>query len=162
MSHLRTVLNTYAGDMQVNVRKLEVTDSHAWNPLWAGYLEFYKAEISEEQTQLTWQRLTDSSFDMHGLVVELDGKVVGIAHYSFTYSSWAQAPHLHLEDLFVNPENRGNGIGKALILALEEPAKARGSEKIYWETHKDNKVARSLYEGLAELSEFVTYSREVK
>lgn len=147
--------------MSLIVREPREADHRGWIELWAGYLEFYKTEISQEQTQLTWQRLTDSSFDMHGLVAELDGKVVGIAHYSFTYSSWAKAPHLYLEDLFVNPEHRGNGIGKALILALDGPAKTRGSEKIYWETHKDNKVARSLYEGIAKLSEFVTYSREV-
>jgi GNAT superfamily N-acetyltransferase len=148
--------------MRITIRALELKDADEWLVLWAGYLEFYETEISEEQTQLTWQRLNDASFDMHGLLAELDGEVVGIAHYSFTYSSWANAPHLYLEDLFVNPEHRGSGIGKALILALEEPAKARGSEKIYWETHKDNKVARSLYEGIAELSEFLTYSREVK
>jgi GNAT superfamily N-acetyltransferase len=148
--------------MPITIRPLELKDADEWLVLWAGYLEFYRTEISEEQTQLTWKRLNDSSFDMHGLVAELDRKVVGIAHYSFTYSSWAKAPHLYHEDLFVNPEHRGSGIGKALIFALEEPARARGSEKIYWETHKDNKVARSLYEGIAELSEFVTYSREVK
>jgi GNAT superfamily N-acetyltransferase len=148
--------------MPITIRPLELKDADEWLVLWAGYLEFYQTELFEEQTQLTWQRLNDVSFDMHGLVAEVDGKVVGIAHYSFTYSSWAKAPHLYLEDLFVIPEHRGNGIAKALILALEEPAKVRGSEKIYWETHKDNKVARSLYEGLAELSEFVTYNREVK
>jgi GNAT superfamily N-acetyltransferase len=148
--------------MPITIRPLELRDADEWNILWAGYLEFYEAEISREQTQLTWQRLNEPSFDMHGLVAELDGKVVGIAHYSFTYSSWAASPHLYLEDLFVDPEHRGKGIGKELILALEEPAKARGSEKIYWETHKDNKMAKSLYEGIAELSEFVTYSREVK
>jgi GNAT superfamily N-acetyltransferase len=148
--------------MPITIRPLELRDADDWHILWAGYLEFYETEISKEQTQLTWQRLNEPSFDMHGLVAELAGKVVGIAHYSFTYSSWAASPHLYLEDLFVDPEHRGNGIGKALILALEEPAQARGSEKIYWETHKDNKVARSLYEGIAELSEFVTYSREVK
>jgi GNAT superfamily N-acetyltransferase len=148
--------------MPITIRPVELKDADDWLILWAGYLEFYKTEISEEQTQLTWQRLNDSGVGMCGLVAELDGKVVGLAHYSFTYSSWAKAPHLYLEDLFVNPEHRGSGIGKALIIALEEPAKARGSEKIYWETHKDNKVARSLYEGIAELSEFVTYSREVK
>jgi GNAT superfamily N-acetyltransferase len=148
--------------MPITIRPLELKDADEWHILWAGYLEFYETEITKEQTQLTWQRLNDASFDMHGLVAELDGKVVGIAHYSFTYSSWAASPHLYLEDLFVDPEHRGNGIGKKLILALEEPAKARGSEKIYWETHKDNKVARSLYEGIAELSEFVTYNREVK
>jgi GNAT superfamily N-acetyltransferase len=148
--------------MPITIRPLELRDADEWNILWAGYLEFYETEITKEQTQLTWQRLNDTSFDMHGLVAELDGKVVGIAHYSFTYSSWAASPHLYLEDLFVDPEHRGKGIGKELILALEEPAKARGSEKIYWETHKDNKMAKSLYEGIAELSEFVTYSREVK
>jgi GNAT superfamily N-acetyltransferase len=148
--------------MPITIRPLELRDADEWNILWAGYLEFYEAEITKEQTHLTWQRLNEPSFDMHGLVAELDGEVVGIAHYSFTYSTWTKAPHLYLEDLFVDPEHRGNGIGKELILALEEPAKARGSEKIYWETHKDNKVARSLYEGIAELSEFLTYSREVK
>ena len=154
-------MNTYAGDMKVKIRNLEATDYPAWNELWDGYLEFYKTEIPEEQTKLTWQRLNDPAFDMHGLVAEDDGEVVGIAHYSFTYSSWAKSPHLYLEDLFVDPAHRGAGIGKALILALEEPARARGSEKIYWETHKHNKVARSLYEGIAELSEFLTYSRDV-
>ena len=148
--------------MPITIRPVELKDADEWLILWAGYLEFYKTEISQGQTQLTWQRLNDSDVGMYGLVAELEGKVVGIAHYSFTYSSWAKSPHLYLEDLFVNPEYRGNGIGKALILALDEPARARGSEKIYWETHKDNKVARSLYEGIAELSEFVTYSREVK
>jgi GNAT superfamily N-acetyltransferase len=98
---------------------------------------------------------------MHGLVAELEGKVVGIAHYSFTSSSWSVAPNLFLEDLFVAKGARGKGIGKSLILALEEPAKAMGSEKIYWETRKDNTVARSLYDSVAELSEFVTYNRNL-
>lgn len=147
--------------MAITIRALELKDADEWHILWAGYLEFYKTEISEEQTQLTWQRLNEPSFDMHGLVAELEGKVVGIAHYSFTSSSWSVAPNLFLEDLFVAKGVRGKGIGKALILALDGPAKAMGSEKIYWETRKDNTVARSLYDSVAELSEFVTYNRNL-
>jgi GNAT superfamily N-acetyltransferase len=147
--------------MPITIRPLELRDADDWHILWAGYLEFYETEISREQTQLTWQRLNEPSFDMHGLVAELEGKVVGIAHYSFTSSSWSVAPNLFLEDLFVAKGARGKGIGKALILALDEPAKAMGSEKIYWETRKDNTVAVSLYDSVAELSEFVTYNRNL-
>lgn len=147
--------------MPITIRPLELRDADEWHILWAGYLEFYEAEISKEQTQLTWQRLNEPSFEMHGLVAELDGQLVGLAHYSFTSSSWSVAPNLFLEDLFVAKGARGKGIGKALILALEEPAKAMGSEKIYWETRKDNTVARKLYDSIAELSEFVTYNRNL-
>ena len=148
--------------MEVKIRELSEADHSSWLKLWAGYLSFYKVEIPDSQTSLTWARLLDADFDMHGLIAEADGQVVGLAHFSFTHSSWAKGPNLFLEDLFVDKALRGQGIGKSLIEALDTPAKAKSSEKIYWETHKDNFVAKSLYEGLSQLSEFVTYSRAVK
>jgi GNAT superfamily N-acetyltransferase len=147
--------------MEMNIRTLRVSDQNSWLELWEGYLKFYEVEIPDEQTNLTWSRLLDENFNMHGLVAELEGEVVGLAHYSFTNSSWAVAPNLFLEDLFVAKKARGQGVGKKLILALDEPAKSMGSEKVYWETRKDNAVARLLYDGVAELSEFVTYNRSL-
>jgi GNAT superfamily N-acetyltransferase len=147
--------------MELSIRAVSESDHKSWLELWDGYLTFYEADITPEQTGLTWSRLLDAEFNMHGLVAELDGELVGLAHYSFTSSSWSVAPNLFLEDLFVAKGVRGKGIGKALILALEEPAKAMGSEKIYWETRKDNHVARLLYDSIAELSEFVTYNRNL-
>jgi GNAT superfamily N-acetyltransferase len=147
--------------MTAVIRPLNSSDRAQWNPLWQGYLTFYEHELTSEQTDLTWQRLCDEDFDMYGLVLELDGELVGLAHFSFTRSSWTVNRDLYLEDLFVSPSVRGQGLGKALIQALDEIAREEGSRKVWWETHRDNQTARRLYDSVAELSEFVKYTREV-
>ena len=143
------------------IRQIKAADRNQWNSLWAGYLEFYQHDLSAEQTDLTWARLIDEDFEMHGFVAELDGELVGLAHFSFTHSSWAENRDLYLEDLFVASGVRGQGFGKALILALDEVAREEGARKVWWETHKDNAVARRLYDSVAEVSEFVKYERIV-
>jgi GNAT superfamily N-acetyltransferase len=99
---------------------------------------------------------------MHALVLELDGELVGLAHFSFTHSSWTVNRDLYLEDLFVSPSVRGQGLGRALILALDEVAREEGSRKVWWETHRDNDTAQKVYDSVAERSEFVKYAREVE
>lgn len=147
--------------MSAIIRAIRPSDREQWDELWAGYLEFYETELTDEQTELTWGRLIDDEFEMHGLVAELDGELVGLAHFSFTHSSWAENRDLYLEDLFVSSKVRGQGFGNALILALDEVARQKGARKVWWETHKDNAVARRLYDSVAELSEFVKYTRAV-
>jgi GNAT superfamily N-acetyltransferase len=147
--------------MTAVIRPIKSSDRAQWDALWQGYLTFYEHELSAEQTDRTWQRLCDNEFEMHGLVAELDGEVVGLAHFSFTHSSWAENRDLYLEDLFVSPKVRGQGFGKALILALDEVAREEGARKVWWETHKDNATARRLYDSVADLSEFVKYTRTV-
>jgi GNAT superfamily N-acetyltransferase len=147
--------------MSAIIRPIKSSDRAQWDALWQGYLTFYGHELSAEQTDLTWQRLCDDVFEMHGLVVELGGELVGLAHFSFTHSSWAENRDLYLEDLFVSPKVRGQGFGKALILALDEVAREEGARKVWWETHKDNSTARRLYDSVAHLSEFVKYTRAV-
>lgn len=146
--------------MTAKIRPIKATDRGNWNILWAGYLEFYQTQLTDEQTELTWQRLLDDEYGMHALVAELDGELVGLAHFSFTHSSWSENRDLYLEDLFVSPSVRGQGFGKALIVALDEVARQEGSRKIWWETQNHNEVARKLYDSVSELSEFVKYVRK--
>jgi ribosomal protein S18 acetylase RimI-like enzyme len=143
------------------IRPLKSSDRAQWDQLWQGYLTFYKHELAAEQTDLTWSRLVDEDHALHGLGLELDGELVGLAHFSFTTSTWNVHRDLYLEDLFVSPSVRGKRLGKALILALDEIAREEGSRKVWWETHRDNQIARRLYDSIAELSEFVKYTREV-
>ena len=147
--------------MSATIRPIAAGDRDGWDELWAGYLEFYKTELSKEQTELTWQRLLDDKYGIHGIVAEVDGRLVGLAHFSFTHSTWAAAQDLYLEDLFVNSSVRGQGIGKALILRLSEIAAEVGARKVWWETQSHNEVARHLYDSVGELSEFVKYVRTV-
>jgi GNAT superfamily N-acetyltransferase len=115
--------------------------------------------LEESQTQLTFERLTGSEPEIHGLVLEVDGAVIGFSHSSFTSSTWAENKDLYLEDLFVDPSQRGKGYGRALIEATAEFAKQHGSRKLYWQTHKDNETAQQLYQTLAKRSEFVIYEK---
>lgn len=129
-----------------SVRSLISEDKSQWLPLWHGYLEFYKTDLSNEQTELTWQRLLDPSFNLHGLVVEVEGKIQGITHYSFQTSTWASKNYCYLEDLFTAPASRGQGLGRQLIEAVKEIAVSEGSSRLYWNTDVTNETARKLYD----------------
>ena len=134
--------------MTTTVRKLETRDKHRWLELFKAYIVFYESELSPEQFELTWSRL-QSDFNMHGLVAEQDGNIIGIAHYIFRPSTWAVNDFCYLEDLFVDPLVRGTGAGRALIESLTAIARAAGSERLYWTTAPDNTTARRLYDKLA-------------
>ncbi len=148
--------------MTAIIRELQESHRADWNQLWAGYLAFYETVLTPEQTELTWSRLLDPNFEMHSLVVEVEGSLVALAHYSFTHSSWSVAQDVYLEDLFVDPALRGQGLGRVLIDGLSELASSMGSSKLWWETHKDNATARRLYDSVGELSEFVKYTRSAQ
>jgi len=128
------------------VRPLNAEDKSQWTPLWQGYLEFYKTELIDEQSELTWQRLLDKDFNLHCLVVEVDGKIQGLTHYSFQTSTWAHKNYCYLEDLFTAPASRGKGLGRLLIDSVKEIAATEGSSRLYWNTDETNVTARKLYD----------------
>ena len=142
-------------------RKLFKDDRAAWSKLWAGYLEFYQHELSPEQTDLTFQRFFDQKYNLWAFVAEVDGAVVGIAHCSFTNSTWNKNPDLYLEDLFVAPEMRKQGIGEFLIQGCAAFAQERGAGRIHWLTHRDNETAQRVYRKLATKSEFVIFEKKL-
>jgi GNAT superfamily N-acetyltransferase len=145
----------------MKTRPLNKSDYDQWRSLWDQYLIFYKHELTEEQTQLTFSRLLDEKFNLHGFVLELDGRVCAIAHTSFRNSTWSENQELYLEDLFVEPNQRGKGLGRALIEATAAFGRQHGSPKIYWQTHRDNATAQRLYDSLAVKSEFITYEKNI-
>ena len=139
------------------IRKLRPEDKERWLELWAGYLKFYQKQLPKSQTNLSWERLLNSTAGLNALVAEHEGEVVGIAHYFWTPSTWSENQDLYLEDLFVLPAARNSGVAKALISQLLEICTAAGGSKVHWQTRRDNLTARKLYDSLAELSEFVVY-----
>ncbi len=139
------IMSSYILSM-ASIRKLDAGDKSSWLPLWHGYLEFYKAQIPQGQDDLTWDRLLDNDFNLHGLVAEVDGKILAITHYSFQNSSWAPKNYCYLEDLFTNPQSRGLGLGRLLIDAVHTIAVEAGSSRLYWNTDASNERARKLYD----------------
>ena len=134
--------------MSLRIRPISQNDKTIWLELFKEYIDFYKAELSNEQYELTWQRI-NSTYNMHGLLAEKDGQIIGLAHYIFRPDTWEVADFCYLEDLYVDPRVRGVGVGRALIKAVEQIAIEKGSKRLYWTTAEDNEVARKLYDKLA-------------
>jgi GNAT superfamily N-acetyltransferase len=82
------------------------------------------------------------------LIAEWDGKPAGFAFFFFNYSTWLGKPGLYLEDLFVLPEMRGNGIGKALLQKLAQIAVEENCYGMRWQVLEWNEPALKFYETL--------------
>jgi GNAT superfamily N-acetyltransferase len=143
--------------MTLTIRAIEEKDKDQWLKLWAGYLEFYKSTISPEQTELTWKRLINNELKMFGFVAESEEGIIGFTHCLFRPSTWTETDYCYLEDLFVDPNIRGKGIGRALMNKVVELAKEKNSKRVYWTTQVFNKTARVLYDSITPVSEFVQY-----
>jgi GNAT superfamily N-acetyltransferase len=145
--------------MAVIVRSIEARDWAQWHTLWQGYLTFYETVLSDEMTAMTWARLLDEGFPLHGWVAELNGKLIGFTHALEHASTWSPAPYVYLEDLFVDQSVRKSGAGSALIEAVYAHADAIGSPKVYWQTAVTNANARKLYDQIGVDSGFMVYKR---
>ncbi|SCY80346.1 GNAT family N-acetyltransferase [Microvirga guangxiensis] len=143
----------------IEIRPFIPGDRESWEPLWQGYLTFYKASLPAEVTNATWKRLNNPAEPMHGLAAVLGGKIVGIVHYLYHRSTWTTADYCYLQDLFTADQARGRGVGRALIEAVYERAQADGAARVYWLTHETNKDAQALYEKVASRTGFIQYRK---
>jgi rsbT co-antagonist protein RsbR len=147
---------------KVHVRPLAAADLERWRTLWQGYLDFYRSTLPAEITQLTWRRLLDPGHPFQGLAaVTAEDRIDGIVHFHMHGSTWAKVSYCYLEDLFVDPGCRGQGLGRTLIEAVYRAADEQGAERVYWHTEKTNEQAQYLYRQVAELTPFVQFRREL-
>ena len=145
----------------ITIRPLRREDHSDWARLWTGYLEFYETELSQEIYRVSFERLlTDDLQEYSGLIAEVDGQPVGLAHFLFHRSMWTVENTCYLMDLFVDPTVRGKGVGRALIEAVHAAAKAAGVTETYWQTQEFNYKGRMLYDQVASRTPFIIYSKE--
>ncbi len=145
----------------VTIRAAAPSDLEAWTALWQGYVKFYRSSVSEEITTGTWRRILDPASPVEALVAERGGQVIGICNYVLHESTWDTRPICYLQDLYVDPASRGGGAAKALILACEEVARAKGCFRVYWQTQEYNAPARSLYDTITPRSSFIVYRKNL-
>ena len=147
--------------MSVRVRPLESRDKPVWLVLFKGYIEFYQATVPEDVIETLWQRLMRGLEGFHSALVAVDDadSPIGFAHILLHRSTWSNGHYCYLEDLFVDPAQRGKGVGRALINGVYDQAKLAGSSRVYWQTHETNHTAMQLYDKVAERSGFVVYRK---
>ena len=142
--------------MTVVIREAEASDDGAWRRLWSGYIDHLNATVPNEVTAHTWARVLDPASPVFCRLAVADHAVIGFAVCLLHEGSWALTPHCYLEDLYVAPESRARGVGRALIEDIRALARTRGWDRLYWHTREDN-PARRLYDGFAEASGMVVY-----
>ena len=100
----------------------------------------------------TEERLGEALFGKHpaaeALIAESHGRAVGFALYFTTFSTFLCKAGLYLEDVFVEPEHRGSGIGKALLARLAAIAAERGCGRLEWRVLDWNEPSIRFYESL--------------
>lgn len=147
---------------RVTIEPVIQQDYADWLPLWKNYQVFYRVDISEDVTRLTWSRFLNPIEPIFGAVAKCDGKVVGLVHYLFHRSTWADTDYCYLEDLFVSEEVRGKQIGKQLIEYVQQQARKRHSAHLYWHTHETNLRGQRLYDWVARKSGMIEYRMPVR
>ena len=147
------------------IRPICRADYEEWLPLWDGYNAFYgrsgATSLPEEITRATWERFFDAAEPVHALVAETDGKVVALVHYLYHRSTTRLHDVCYLQDLFTLPTLRGLGIGRLLISAVYDAARAAGCSRVYWQTQVTNQAGRALYDKVADHRGFIVYSHEL-
>ncbi|MEU6131989.1 GNAT family N-acetyltransferase [Saccharopolyspora sp. NPDC047091] len=109
-------------------------------------------EKAAEECHLTEPDLHRALFGadpaLFGHVAEVDGEVVGFALWFLNFSTWEGRHGIYLEDLFVLPERRGSGLGKALLRTLAQECVARGYARLEWWVLDWNTPAIEFYESV--------------
>ncbi|WP_131737692.1 GNAT family N-acetyltransferase [Actinomadura roseirufa] len=109
-------------------------------------------ERSLHEVEATEEHLRDALFApeprVHAHVAEHGGKVVGFALWFLSYSTWTGRHGIYLEDLFVEPDMRGHGYGKALLTELTRIAEERGYARVEWSVLDWNAPAIGFYRAL--------------
>ena len=141
----------------VTIESAEQKDYASWLPLWINYQTFYRTIISDEVTKLTWERFFTPSEPVYCAVAKYDGKIVGLVHYLFHRSTWAESNYCYLEDLLVSEDVRGQHIGKQLIEYVQQQAQKHHASRLYWHTHETNLRGQRLYDWVAKKSGMIEY-----
>lgn len=123
----------------------------------AGAIYRFVCELAEfekalDQVETSAEGLAEAIFGADSvtgaLIAEADGEPVGFAVYYFSFSTWQGRNGIYLEDLYVTPEHRGSGLGRALMKAVAEIGVAKNCGRMEWSVLDWNEGAIRVYDGI--------------
>ena len=139
------------------IRNLVQKDKDNWAKLYNGYANFYKVPMNKGILDTLWGWIHDENHIVEAICFELEGKIVGIAHYR-TMPRPIKGQYIgFLDDLFVDQNFRGQKIAQKLISHLKLLSKANNWSGFRWITHSSNKTAKNLYDKIANNTGFELY-----
>ena len=144
--------------MTISVGPVSADDRDQWELLYNGYAEFYRVAMNDEILDTVWGWIHDAANPFFGLIAKNEnGRALGLMHCRQMPSPLRGALVGFLDDLFVSPDARGQGVVEELYQALNALGKAQGWPFIRWITAEDNYRGRAVYDKLSEKTHWVTY-----
>jgi GNAT superfamily N-acetyltransferase len=144
----------------VSVRPIRADDVPAVVGLVRELAEYEKAlhEVRLTEEQLTASLFGDSPA-LFGHVAEVEGEVVGAALWFLNFSTWRGTHGIYLEDLYVQPQHRGTGLGRELLRTLAEVCVRRGYGRLEWSVLDWNTPSIEFYKaaGAAPMDEWTVF-----
>ncbi len=144
---------------EIEIRAVAAEEYEELLPMIAAYQRFYEAtDIDEARNREFFRRFIAPSEVGMLLAAREDGRLVGYACLYWHFTSVGARETVLMNDLFTDPDERGRGIGRALIEASAEVARERGAAHLQWATAPDNHTAQRLYDSMTSgRSEWVEY-----
>ena len=139
------------------IRQIRIDDKKNWEALYRAYANFYNVEMNNKILNTVWEWIHDNNHDVSCLVYELNNKIIGIAHYRRMPSPLRGKYIGFLDDLFVDPRHRKNGVGEKIIKELKVISKRNDWNLVRWITRNDNTKAKSLYQKLSKKTNWEVY-----
>ncbi len=148
--------------MTISVGPISADDRDQWELLYYGYAEFYRVPMNDEILDTVWGWIHDAANPFFGLIAkDENGLALGLMHCRQMPSPLRGALVGFLDDLFVSPDARGQGVVEALYQALNALGKAQGWPFIRWITAEDNYRGRAVYDKLSDKTHWVTYQMSI-
>jgi len=149
--------------MNVKIRALAHADRVQWDAMFEAYGAFYKTQVPTETRENVWEWIFDPDNDFWcDVAIGKSGEIIGFTQYQLMHRSLGGAMVCYLSDLYVDPEIRGTGTGRALIDHVLRFARSRGINNVRWLTQEFNYSARKLYDSYQPKSDFILYSVPVE
>jgi GNAT superfamily N-acetyltransferase len=145
---------------QVDIRAAEPADVEL---IFSLIMQLAEYERAPEQVKGTPALLADALFgaapSAEAVIAERDGEPLGFALFYTTFSTWDCRPGIWLEDLYIPPEHRRDGVGRALLAHVAGIAVSRGYTRLEWTALDWNELALGFYRklGAKQLDDWVTH-----
>lgn len=138
----------------VQIRTLQQSDFPAWLPLWDGN---NLGQRDQAVTTQTWGRLLDPASLVCGLGAVKGDQLVGLVHYVLHPTTGAVEPVCYMQDVYVDPAHRGQGIARQLVKAVAQQGKKDGWARMYWLAESSNIAAQGLYKDIGVTLDFTLH-----
>lgn len=146
----------------MKIRPLQTDDRSHWEDLFNQYADFYNTSVPEGGHDNVWSWIFDQNNDFWcDVTVDENDHPFGFTQYQLMHRSLGGSMVCYLSDLYVVPEQRGGGAGRALIDHVFDFARANNIPNVRWLTQEFNYAGRRLYDTYSPRSDFILYSNNV-